>query len=87
MTAKFVLSAVLAGVIAAGASVAAQANDAKPAEGKCFGVAEAGKNDCATAKHACAGKSVDAKDASEFVKATKEDCEKKGGKFEAAAAK
>ena len=43
---------------------------------KCYGVAKAGKNDCAGAAHACAGQS--SKDAStkEFVKLPKGTCER-----------
>jgi uncharacterized membrane protein len=43
---------------------------------KCYGVAKAGKNDCAGAAHACAGQGT--KDASpkEFIKLPKGTCER-----------
>jgi uncharacterized membrane protein len=38
-------------------AMGANAHDGVPSEGnvKCYGVAKAGKNDCATASHGCAG--------------------------------
>ena len=54
---KLLLSAALAGVMAAGVvATAAQAADA-PTKVKCYGIAKAGKNDCksATGSHSCQG--------------------------------
>ena len=34
---------------------------------KCFGIAQAGKNDCQTATHSCAGESKQARDANSWV--------------------
>lgn len=59
------------------ASVSAQ--DA--AKEKCFGVAEAGKNDCGTAKHSCAGQAKTDKAADEWKYVPKGECEKMGGKL------
>src|SRR4051812_45437649 len=54
----------LAGVLAQGASAADAAKDA--GKEKCYGVAQAGKNDCAAQGHACAGQSKSTS-ASEWV--------------------
>ncbi|MBV2150107.1 DUF2282 domain-containing protein [Sphingobium sp. AS12] len=51
------IGALLLASLAAGAATAAQAQDKKPME-KCYGVAKAGKNDCAAgAGTSCAGTS------------------------------
>jgi uncharacterized membrane protein len=42
---------------------------------KCYGVAKAGKNDCAGAAHACAGQSTKAS-GKEFVKVPKGTCDR-----------
>ena len=55
------------------------AGDAAAKE-KCFGVAEAGKNDCGTASHACAGQAKTDKDPTEWKYVPKGECEKMGGK-------
>ena len=59
----------------------ANAGDEKGETEKCFGVAEAGKNGCATASHSCAGQATPAKDPAEWVKVPKGSCEKMGGKL------
>ena len=56
------------------------ASAADGAKEKCAGVAEAGKNDCATAAHSCAGQAKKDKDASEWKYVPKGECEKMGGK-------
>jgi uncharacterized membrane protein len=43
---------------------------------KCYGVAKAGKNDCAGAAHACAGQSTKAGSAGDFLKVPKGTCER-----------
>ena len=50
------------------------------AKEKCAGVAEAGKNDCATKSHACAGQAKTDKDPDEWKFVPKGECEKMGGK-------
>jgi uncharacterized membrane protein len=52
-----------------------------PAKEKCYGVAEAGKNDCHTDKHACAGQAKTDKAADEWKFVPKGECEKMGGKL------
>jgi len=59
------------------ASVPAQ----EAAKEKCFGVAEAGKNDCGTTKHGCAGQAKTDKDPEEWKYVPKGECEKMGGKL------
>lgn len=78
------LQAALAGVFAASVAVSAQAaEDAGAAKEKCYGVAKAGKNDCKTAKHSCAGQASSDNMAEEWKLVAKGECEKAGGKLEA----
>lgn len=58
-------------------SIAADA----PAQEKCYGVAEAGKNSCHTDKHACAGQAKTDKAPDEWKYVPKGQCEKMGGKL------
>lgn len=48
---------------------------------KCSGIVEAGKNDCATSKHSCAGQATVDKDPEEWKFVPKGECEKMGGKI------
>jgi len=66
--------------------VAAQAQAQGSIE-KCYGVSKAGKNDCAGAKHACAGQGTKAGDANEWVKLPKGTCDRLVGGSLAAPAK
>lgn len=43
---------------------------------KCYGVAKAGKNDCAGAAHACAGQSSKNNSPKEFIELPKGTCER-----------
>jgi len=55
---------------------------------KCYGVAKAGKNDCAGANHACATQGKKDRDASEWVKVPKGTCDRLvGGSLSAPAKK
>lgn len=75
------ISTSIAGLLALGlATTAATAFAQDAAKEKCFGVAAAGKNDCGTAKHACAGQSKADKDPAEWKYVAKGSCEKMGGK-------
>jgi uncharacterized membrane protein len=56
------------------------ANADDQAQVKCYGVAKAGKNDCATASHSCAGSSKKDNDPAEWKKMPQAECEKAGGK-------
>ena len=74
------ISTSIAGLLALGlATTAASAFAADAEKEKCFGVATAGKNDCSTAKHACAGQSKTDKDPTEWKYVAKGSCEKMGG--------
>jgi uncharacterized membrane protein len=77
-----IIQAALAGVLALGALSASsvQAAEAKETE-KCFGIAKAGQNDCATSKtpHACATLSKIDNDPQDFKFVPTGTCEKIGG--------
>lgn len=79
---KLLLSAALAGVLAAGVAVAVEHDhaDAMTSKEKCFGIAKAGKNSCAAGSHSCAGQAKVDNAPDEFVVLAKEECEKEGGK-------
>jgi uncharacterized membrane protein len=51
----------------------------KPEMEKCAGVAKAGKNDCGTSKHACAGMSKADRGEDEWVYVPKGSCDKLAG--------
>lgn len=46
---------------------------------KCYGVAEAGKNDCATATSSCAGTSTEDRQADAFIAVPEGTCDKIAG--------
>lgn len=75
MKMNLLLTAALAGAIGAGSIVAAQAADDKAHE-KCYGIAKAGKNDCAAANgsHSCAGQAKADNDANDWVKVKTGEC-------------
>ncbi|MHB8471865.1 MAG: BufA1 family periplasmic bufferin-type metallophore [Gammaproteobacteria bacterium] len=81
MSKQHIVRSAIASVIAMGVMAATTgqvlAAD-KPAMEKCFGVAKAGKNDCASkgAAHACAGQSSKDGDKSSFLTVPKGTCEK-----------
>ena len=67
----------------------AQAADAKPPQEKCFGIAKAGQNDCASSAgtHSCAGQAKADNDANDWRYVAKGTCTKMGGSTTAGAAK
>ena len=69
------VSAVFAGALTMGLAMAAHAGDAKQPMEKCYGVAKAGKNDCAGPAHACAGQSKETS-SKEWIKLPKGSCER-----------
>jgi len=71
------LSTAIGSVLALGAlSMSAHAAD-DPTTEKCYGIAKAGKNDCAGAQHACSGQSKAGMNvAKEFVKLPKGTCDR-----------
>jgi uncharacterized membrane protein len=68
-----ILAAAMSGLFALSAP-AFSADDAKTE--KCFGIAKAGKNDCAANGHSCAAQAKRDGDAKEWVKVPKGTCEK-----------
>jgi uncharacterized membrane protein len=78
MTSKTsLLAAAIGGLVVLSGSVAFAADDAKAAATeKCYGVAKAGKNDCAGVAHSCQGQSKKDGDAKEWVKLPKGTCER-----------
>lgn len=82
MNTKTTIQAAIAGLVTLGFAVTANAAPAVQKDGteKCAGVTKAGKNDCGTDKHACAGLAKADKDASEWNYVPKGTCEKSGGK-------
>lgn len=65
-------SLVAIGTLSVGTAIAAEG---KADMEKCYGVAKAGKNDCASGGHACAGQST-AAGGGEFLSLPKGTCEK-----------
>ena len=81
MNKRVIASSTLASVLAL-ALGQAQAAEAKPAQEKCFGVAKAGQNDCATATgtHSCAGQAKADNAADDWRYVAKGTCKTLGGK-------
>ncbi|APV52246.1 hypothetical protein BWI17_02430 [Betaproteobacteria bacterium GR16-43] len=76
------LNAAIAGLLALGLSAAVSAGPVEQPKGseKCYGIAKAGKNDCGTAKHACAAEAKTDNDPTEWKYVAKGTCEQAGGK-------
>ena len=81
MSNKAMIAVALAGLM--GSSTLMAAEPAKTE--KCWGVAKAGQNDCATksGSHSCAGQGKKDNDPNEWKKVPAGSCEKSGGKLEA----
>ena len=77
---KMFLTAALAGVLAAGATVPTGAF-AEAAKEKCYGIAKAGKNACGSAdgSHSCAGQAKVDNSPNEWVLVNAGECAKAGG--------
>ena len=76
MSKKHVLQAVIAGlVLTAGAPAFAEETHEMMME-KCYGVAKAGKNDCATANSSCAGTAKNDGQKDAFLALPKGTCER-----------
>jgi uncharacterized membrane protein len=75
MTNKILVASALAAVVSMSAVGSAQAADNE----KCYGVAKAGKNDCQTATHSCAGTSTVDADAASWLYVPTGTCEKLAG--------
>ena len=83
---KTALAAAIGGLFALNVAGTVLADEAAaPATEKCFGIAKAGKNDCAGAAHACAGQGKKDGAATEWVKVPVGTCDRiVGGKLGAA---
>jgi len=69
-----VVAAAVTGAVALSSTAAIAADDEK-----CYGVAKAGKNDCKTDAHSCAGMSKADKDPASFIQVPAGTCEKLTG--------
>jgi len=80
MNKRLIATSTLASALAL-AIGSAQAADAKPPQEKCFGIAKAGQNDCASAAgtHSCAGQAKADNDANDWRYVAKGTCTKMGG--------
>jgi uncharacterized membrane protein len=80
VTTNGLLSAAFAGALAAGTILAAEPASAE-SKVKCYGVAKAGQNDCASAdgSHSCAGQASKDYDAKEWKYVEKTECIEMGG--------
>ncbi|QEL56227.1 BufA1 family periplasmic bufferin-type metallophore [Chromobacterium paludis] len=76
---KALIASALGAVIAMGALSAAPASAA--AKEKCYGIAQAGKNDCASANgtHSCAGQAKVDKDPGDWKYVATGSCQQMGG--------
>jgi len=75
------IASAVGSLLALGANTVSAADAA--GKEKCLGIAEAGKNDCATAAHSCAGQAKVDKGADDWKYVPKGECEKMGGKVAA----
>jgi uncharacterized membrane protein len=73
------LAAAVGSLISMGVTGAAFAGE-KAEKVKCYGIAKAGKNDCAANGHACAGQAKADNDPREWKSVPAGECEKMGGK-------
>lgn len=75
---QFILAAALAGIAAASTTVYAADDMSKE---KCYGIAKAGANDCASTSgsHSCAGQAKTDNDPKDWKYVAKGTCEKMGG--------
>ena len=89
MNKRAIASTTLASVLALAVGQATAAEAAKAPQEKCFGVAKAGANDCASAdgSHSCAGQAKADNDAQDWKYVAKGTCEKIGGATKAPAKK
>ncbi|WP_456412478.1 BufA1 family periplasmic bufferin-type metallophore [Thiolapillus sp.] len=77
MKKSIILSAAAIAMLSLGISGSALAG--KPGFEKCMGIAKAGKNDCGTSGHACAGQATKDNDPEEWVYVPEGTCDKIAG--------
>ena len=75
---KLAIAAAVGSFLAAGMTGTVVAGDTGSKD-KCYGVAKAGKNDCAANGHSCAGQAKKDNDPNEWKHMSKDDCAKAGG--------
>ena len=87
MNKRVIASSTLASVLALalGQAQATTAASAAKVQEKCFGIAKAGQNDCATGAHSCAGQAKADKAADDWNYVAKGTCKSLGGKTDDAA--
>jgi uncharacterized membrane protein len=76
------LSAALSGLLVAAAVPAAEnLPHAKPDTDKCYGIAKAGRNECASAtgSHACAGHALKDRDPGDWITLPRAECIRRSG--------
>jgi uncharacterized membrane protein len=78
-TKTIIATSTLLGALALAATSANAAPAMKAGMEKCYGVAAAGKNDCAAGAHSCAGQSTKAFDKASFVELPAGACAKLAG--------
>lgn len=76
---KKLISVAIASVLAVGALSTTACAAEKAKQEKCYGIATAGKNDCSTSKHSCAGMATTDKAPDDFKNVPAGTCEKIGG--------
>ena len=69
----------ISSLLALGSAAFAAPATMKPDMEKCYGVAKAGKNDCAAGAHACQGQSKLSGDGHDFVAVPKGTCDRLNG--------
>jgi len=87
MNQRLIVSSALATALALGLLGQAAAQDKAKEKEKCFGIAKAGKNDCAnlSGSHSCAGQNKVENGADEWNYVAKGTCKNMNGKTEAEA--
>lgn len=78
MNRRTLIATAMTGLVAMGATAASVSVSAAGQE-KCYGVAAAGKNDCATKTNSCAGTVESARQGGAFVAVPEGTCEKLAG--------
>ena len=77
---KTLTQCAIAGIMAMGVmAVSSDAVAGKPGFEKCQGIAAAGKNDCGTSKHSCAGQAAVDNDPEEWIYVPEGTCSKIAG--------
>ena len=87
MSMKSIATITLSSLLATAAFAADEKPMDKPAMEKCYGVAKAGKNDCAAGAHSCAGQATKDFDKTSYVAVPTGACAKLAGGTPTAMAK